>query len=133
MRRDAREAVFRYLYSYLLTTEDDNETKTELYKEHKLNGKDVEFADSLICVVQKNFEDITNNISQLSIGFDIDRMNYADKSALMIAIAEIDNFKDIDVAVSIDEAVRLVKLYSTEGSLAFVNGILAEYARRIGK
>ena len=133
MRRDAREAVFRYLYSYLLTCEDDKETKTELYKEHKLNGKDVEFADSLICVVQKNFEDITKSISELAIGFDIDRINYADKCALMIAIAEMNEFNDIDEAVSIDEAVRLVKLYSTDGSLAFVNGILAEYARRVKK
>jgi len=133
MRRDAREAVFRYLYSYLLTSEDDNETKTELYKEHKLNGKDVEFADSLICAIQKNLEEITKSISGLAIGFDVDRINYADKCALMIAIAEMNDFKDIDVAVSIDEAVRLVKLYSTDGSLAFVNGILAEYARRIGK
>ena len=46
-------------------------------------------------------------------------------------MAEIKYFEDIDAAVSIDEAVRLVKKYSTESSLGFVNGILAEFTKRI--
>ena len=47
-------------------------------------------------------------------------------------MTEITSFEDIDVAVSIDEAVRLVKKYGAESSVSFVNGVLGEFARRRG-
>ena len=132
MRRDAREAVCRYLYSCLITGEADCELKKYLYNEHKMNDKDVEFADTLISVVEKNQEELISELSTLSIGYNIDRINYPDKAAMLIAMTEITNFEDIDVAVSIDEAVRLVKKYGAESSVSFVNGVLGEFARRRG-
>ncbi len=130
MRRDAREAVYRLLYSYLLTNEFGGENKEYFYKEHKLSNKDVEFADTLICAIKEEIEATEKIISELSISYNIERINYLDRAAIIIAITEIKRFEDIDPPVSVDEAVRLVKKYSTENSLAFVNGILAEYIRR---
>ena len=131
MRRDAREAVYRLVYSYYFTGEVDGENKEYFYKEHKLNDKDVEFADTLISATMEHEEEFNSAISELSSGFKLDRINYLDKAALVLAMAEIKYFEDIDTAVSIDEAVRLVKKYSTESSLGFVNGILAEFTKRI--
>lgn len=131
MRRDAREAVYRFIYSRLLSGEVDCELKEYFYKEHKLDGKDVEFANVLIDVVNENLDELTASVAELSVGFDIDRINYLDKSAMFIAMTEMKRFNDIDVAVSIDEALRLVRKYSSDSSISFVNGILAEYARRV--
>ncbi len=131
MRRDARDAVCGLTYAYLLTGELDGEAKSFFYKEYKLDDKDVAFADTLICAVEEHEQETVAAISELSIGFDLERINYFDKAALMIAMTEIKYFNDIDVPVSIDEAVRLVKKYSTENSLAFVNGILASYVKKV--
>jgi len=49
-----------------------------------------------------------------------------DKAALLLAAYEILYMDDIPKAVSINEAVELVKMYSTPKSAAFVNGILAK-------
>ena len=130
MRRDAREAVYRLLYSYFLTGEWDGELKKYCYSEHKLNDKDVEFADGLIARISEGENKHNESISELTNSFAFERINYLDRAALVIAMTEIDSYEDIDDAVSIDEAVRLVKKYSTENSLAFVNGMLAEYVRR---
>lgn len=132
MRRDAREAVYRLLYSYFLTEEWDGELKKNCFAEHKLNDKDVEFADGLIARILESESKHNESISELANSFSFDRINYLDRAALVIAMTEIDFYDDIDAAVSIDEAVRLVKKYSTENSLAFVNGMLAEYVRRKG-
>ncbi len=129
MRRDAREAAYRFLYSFLVTGEKDDELKKDLYREHKIKDKDVAFADTLISAVFEHFDEICGYISRLAVGYNIERINYLDKSALVIAMTEIKYFDDIDVPVSIDEAVRLVKKYSTENSLSFVNGILGEFAK----
>ncbi len=129
MRRDAREAVYRMIYSYLLTGEVDGELKNYYYFEHKLNGKDVEFADTLLSAVLENEDKILKKIEGLPKGYSLDRINQLDKAAILIAATEIDNFPDIDDIVSIDEATRLTEKYSTENSPAFVNGILAGYMR----
>ena len=42
-----------------------------------------------------------------------------------LAIAEMYYFDDIPPVVSIDEALSLVRKFSTEDSLKFVNGVLA--------
>ena len=130
MRKDAREAVYRFLYSYFLTGETDGDTKDYFYKEHKLTDKDVEFADTLISAVLKREGEIVDMLNGLAETYGAGRINYLDKAALYIGITEIYGFDDIDDAVSADEAVRLVKKYSTENSLSFVNGVLAEVIRR---
>ncbi|MBQ7165260.1 MAG: transcription antitermination factor NusB [Clostridia bacterium] len=130
MRKDAREAVYRMLYSYFLTGEIDGETKDFYLKEHKLTDKDVEFADALISAVLERENDLRDELASIAVSYSVDRINYLDKAALYLALAEINGFDDIDYAVSVDEAVRLVKKYSTENSLSFVNGVLAEAIRR---
>ena len=52
-----------------------------------------------------------------------------DKCAILIGMAELDNFPETPIPVVIDEAVKLSALYSTEKGTDFVNGILAEYVR----
>ena len=49
--------------------------------------------------------------------------------ALVIGMAELDNFRETPVAVVIDETVNLSAKYSTENSTNFVNGILSAYLK----
>jgi N utilization substance protein B len=51
-----------------------------------------------------------------------------DRNVLRIALWELRHRSDTPVAVVISEAVRLAKLYSTERSGGFVNGVLARLA-----
>ena len=75
---------------------------------------------------------LLNEIASLSVGFQLERMFEIDKCALLIGMAEIAFFQDIPFVVSVNEAVNLVSKYSTEKSMGFVNGILAEFGRRRG-
>ena len=72
-----------------------------------------------------------DKISQLSVGYKLNRIFATDKCALLIGMAELDGYPQTPVAVVIDESVKLAARYSTEKSTDFVNGILAEYAREI--
>ena len=57
------------------------------------------------------------------------KLHRTDMCALMLGMAELDNFPQTPVPVVIDETVNLVAKYSTESSTDFVNGVLAEYAK----
>jgi N utilization substance protein B len=71
-------------------------------------------------------------IAAAAVGWPLDRMAVIDRLALRLAVAELLDPDGPPTAVVIDEAVELVKEYSTDESGAFVNGILATIAADIG-
>lgn len=82
------------------------------------------FADELIRGVLKNLERIDGEIESRLKNWRIDRVARVDRTTLRLSVFEILFREDIPPVVSINEAVELVKKYSTSESGAFVNGIL---------
>jgi N utilization substance protein B len=71
-------------------------------------------------------------IATAAVGWPLDRMAVIDRLAMRLAVAELLDPEGPPTAVVIDEAVELVKEYSTDESGSFVNGILATIAADIG-
>lgn len=129
MRKNAREAVYKLLFSNLFNDKFDNEFKEFIYGEENLSNEDVQFADEILEAYTKNESEINKIIANLSKGYNLDRIYTTDKCAMQIAITEMTYLSDIPHIVSINEAMELVRLYSTPESPNFVNGILAEYKK----
>ena len=127
MRSVAREIVLEYLFSRLFNQQDEG-LFAVLCKD--LNKDDKEFADKLLKSVLGSEEKYAEELKTLSENFKYERIFAADKCAINIGMAELDNFCDTPTAVVIDEAVKLAAKFSTEKSTDFVNGILAEYAKK---
>ncbi len=131
MRKDAREAVYKLLFSNLFNDKFDDDFKNYIYLDCKLSKEDIEFANEILDNFYKNEEEINKIISELSKGYKLERIFVTDKCAMQIAICEITYLKNIPIIVSISEAMELVRKYSTPESPNFVNGILAEYKKRV--
>ena len=131
MRRDSREAVYKIIYADIFNGENDEQFKKDVYSEQNLNDADAEFADRLLNAIEEHRGEIERNISELANGYKYERIYSTDKSALILAFAELAYFDDIPSVVSIDEALSLVRKYSTPESLNYVNGILAAYKRKL--
>ncbi len=126
MRSLAREAVFKFLFSQLFN-QDDEGLFTVLCKD--LSQPNKLFAQDLLTAINNKKEEYLEKIENLAIGYKLNRVHNADKCALLLGIAELDNFINTPVAVVIDETVNIVAKYSTENSTDFVNGILAQYIK----
>jgi transcription antitermination protein NusB len=63
----------------------------------------------------------------------VDRLPALDVIILRLAIEELTHQPDVPKAVVIDEAVELAKLFSTEDSGRFVNGMLTSIADDLGR
>ena len=124
MRRDSREAVYKILYADLYC-DNDADFEAEVMTEAKLSPEDKKFAEDLLSAVKEHKEEIEQIIADHAHGYKFERIFSTDKCALYIAVAELKYFLDIPPVVSIDEAISLVRKYSTEESMNFVNGILA--------
>ena len=132
MRRDSREAVYKILYSELFNSDIYENFENSVYDEQNLSQEDRVFANQLLQKIRENKEDINQIISSLAKGYNFDRIYSTDKCALMLGVCELKYFDDIPSIVSIDEALFLVRKYSTEESLNFVNGILGACKKDLG-
>jgi N utilization substance protein B len=77
-------------------------------------------------------EEAERRIAAAAIGWPLERMAVIDRLTLRLAVAELLDPAGPPTAVVIDEAVELVKEYSTDESGSFVNGVLATVSRDIG-
>ena len=124
MRTLAREIVFKYVYSRLFNPDDEGLFDV-LAKE--LNQEDKSFALAIKNQIIQNEQQYLDKISDLSIGFKLNRIYSADKCALLVGMAEFDLFKETPRIVIIDETVKIAAKFSTDNSPDFVNGIMATY------
>ena len=131
MRRNGREAVYKLLFSNSFNDTFTEEFKLFIYAEEKLSKEDVVFADNLLAIYYEHQKEIDDIIVELAKGYKLERLYATDKCALEIAILEMTYIDGIPYIVSISEAMELVRKYSTGESPNFVNGILAEYKKRL--
>jgi N utilization substance protein B len=87
-----------------------------------------DYVVTLIRGVVATRDEADRRISAASVGWPLDRMAVIDRIVLRLAVAELLDPDGPPLAVVIDEAVELVKEYSTDESGGFVNGILSTIA-----
>ena len=131
MRRNAREAVYKLLFSNQFNDKFDDEFKLFIFAEENLNKEDAAFANELLDAFYKNEDEVNGIISSLAQGYKLDRIYSTDKCALQLAITEMTYIENIPAIVSISEVMEIVRKFSTKDSPNFVNGILAEYKKQL--
>ncbi|HJR19600.1 MAG TPA: transcription antitermination factor NusB, partial [Actinomycetota bacterium] len=88
-----------------------------------------EFTRELVLGVIEHRTELDDLIRRYADRWALERMPIVDRNLLRIGIFELLHRDDIPPAVSINEAVELAKLLSTEDSGRFVNGLLGRVAR----
>jgi N utilization substance protein B len=82
----------------------------------------------LVAGVEANIERLDAEIAAHAHGWTLKRMPAIDRTVLRIAAFELLGRPEVPVAVVLNEAVELVKRFSTDDSGRFVNGVLAALA-----
>ena len=84
----------------------------------------LEFAVSLLRRAWNNRDACDDLIMKLAENWDFSRITPIDKAVLRMGIAELLYFPDIPTRVTINEAIEIVKMFSTDKSGVFINGML---------
>jgi transcription antitermination factor NusB len=123
-RRQARELAIKVLF-HLEFTPGDPEEVFQLICENFGSSKSMRsFSRELVLGVCGNRRELDRLISRASEHWRLERMSRVDRTILRLGAFEILAMKDIPPKVSIDEAVELGKIYGTEDSGGFINGVL---------
>lgn len=126
MRTAARETLFKIIFASQFTGEVNGGFKNALYKAEKVADKDAEYCDRILSVIAEHGDEFTAMLDSRSKLFPEARMFPADRSILLLSMAEILYCEDIPDAVSANEAANIASKYSSEKSASFVSGILAD-------
>ena len=132
---DDKEIVDTFVLKTIKRFDPKNKSKQELLPEFK-DEEDKDFAVKLFRATILNADQYQRFMSETSRNWDFSRLAYMDVVIMQIAIAEMMNFPNIPVSVTINEYVDLAKLYSTPKSGSYINGMLdaiAHYLVDTGK
>ena len=133
-RRKAREIALQVLYELDVLMIDVQEGMELFWNHFDAPEESRVFASLLIKGAWKNRIEIDSLISSCSEHWTISRMSKVDKNILRMAVYELMHCDDIPPKVTLNEAIDLGKMFGSENSGSFINGILdAVYIKLHGK
>ena len=129
-RRIARESILGALYAFELTGEEKTKVLLDLFERNSFDDETKSYISDLYNNIVDNKIWADKLISDNLDNWKLERVATLDQLIMRIAINEIYFNEDIPPIVSISEAIEIAKIYSTEDSSSFVNGVLDSIYKR---
>ncbi len=126
-RREARECVVKILYAHEFNEERLETLINDIIEKEDLPEESREYARKLALKTHVHRKKFDTSIEKKAEHWDFHRIATLDKIILRMAMCEILYFEEIPPKVSISEAIEIAKIYSTENSGSFINGILDSF------
>ena len=123
-RRAARQCVLEALFAYEFSKNDALSIVNQIINKHSQVKANQDFIQFLFECVLKNIKWSEDIIKSHLENWEIDRVAHIDRILLKMGICEIHFIDDIPPKVTISEMVEISKIYSTDESPIFINGIL---------
>jgi N utilization substance protein B len=123
-RRKARELALMVLYELDFRPTDAAVVLAEFWKDRAVPPEVREFADTLVRGTAERTPELDKLIQANAAHWSLARIAPVERNILRLAAFELLYRHDIPERVAINEAIELAKLYGSEESGAFVNGIL---------
>jgi len=121
-RHEARQVALQVLYAVELTGDDPIALYGSLVKGGDPRHRT--FAQNLVQLACRHKKQMDGLISGKSERWDLDRMALLDHLILRLSLCELFYVEDVPPKVTINEAIEIAKLFSTDQSGRFINGIL---------
>ena len=122
-RTKARELALKALYQCDVTGKGSADTVEQFCRAH-VHEEPLEFAVSLGRGCMQYQDELDRLISETAENWDLPRMPVIDRNILRLGTYELLHRSETPPRVAINEAIELAKLYGTESSAQFVNGVL---------
>jgi transcription antitermination protein NusB len=123
-RRRARELALMALYELDFRPVEVSLVLKEFWKDRAVPAEVQEFADALVRGTAERAPELDKLIQANAAHWSLARIAPVERNILRLAAYELLYRHDIPERVAINEAIELAKLYGSEESGAFVNGIL---------
>ena len=132
-RTEARGLALQILYEYDLSGHPVGEILSTRLREEPIDKGLVEFARQIISGVIPISAKLDKMIAENAPEWPLDQISSIDKNIIRIAMWEFAVSKITPIKVAINEAVELAKVYGSDSSPRFVNGVLGSLSTQVAK
>ncbi|MBO18977.1 MAG: transcription antitermination factor NusB [Chloroflexi bacterium] len=123
-RRLARTAALQSLFAADVRSTWSSPNFEWLDEEEELPESSVEFARRLLTGVAKSHSGLDNVITRYAPAWPVSQLSLIDRNILRIALFELIYTPETPRKTAINEAVELAKIFGSDSSARFVNGVL---------
>ncbi len=129
-RREIRMIVLQVLCESDTVSHDAKDVLTRVVSEQSVRAEESKFAYQLVQNVLENIPELDNIIEEYATAWPISQMPIVDKNLLRMAIAEMQFGIDVPQGVVVNEVVEIAKIFGSESSPGFINGVLGSLLDR---
>ncbi|HYB02278.1 MAG TPA: transcription antitermination factor NusB [Ktedonobacteraceae bacterium] len=130
IRRQARMIALQTLYEYDTVQHSPEEVLQRHIEDRHLQPKIIEYARELVLGVCGHLAEIDAHIQSAAQEWPLQQMARIDKNILRLAIYEILFNNTVPAKAAINEAVELAKIFGSNTSSRFINGVLGTIFNR---
>jgi transcription antitermination protein NusB len=124
--------ALQVLFEVDATGHDVNAVLERQLAEQPVVPQAAEYADELVHGVLQNLERIDGLIANAAPHWPVAQLPKIDKNILRLAIYEVLVDNRVPTKAAINEAVELAKIFGSESSSRFVNGVLGTVVSQVG-
>ena len=127
--RGARAAALQALYEEDVTGHPPIRSLHQLPVFLKLSPANAKRAEAIVRLVTENRQALDERIARAATQFPVSQMGTVDRNVLRIALVEMDPEIGTPDGVAVNEAVEVARLFGSESSPGFINGVLGALLR----
>lgn len=129
MRRHSREIALQILFQLEYAPQISFDDLLALFDEKK-DLSFIKYADEIVRGVQEHKVQIDQKIQEASRHWKIERMGGVDRNILRLSVYEMFFAQElIEPKIAINEAIEIAKIFGSQESSSFVNGLLDQVVR----
>ena len=126
-RRDTRILSLQILCEVDTVNHDVEIVLSQIRHNNEMSSKDDQFVCKLVNNVLENLQQLDNMIITYAPSWPINQMPVVDRNLLRMAIGEIEWVNSTPNKVVVNEAVEIAKIFGSDRSPSFVNGVLGSF------
>lgn len=126
-RHNARKAAVQALYQWDITAQHADEIQPQFEQIHDMQNVDKKFLREIMREVPKHDEALVAAISP-HLDRDFAKLDPVEKSILRLGAYELNHRLDVPTKVILNEMIELAKVFGSEHSYKFINGVMDKMA-----
>ena len=130
-RSKSRSLALQTLFEIDLAKHHMDDVLGHLMVESDLDKNHLDFTRDLVHGVIDKQKQIDNLIAQCATERQVGDLSSLDRSVLRMGILELIDFPNTPPKVVVNEAVELAKIYGSDNSYKFVNGVLGSVLQKL--
>lgn len=124
LKRRARTVALQSLFAADIRKSQADLSLSWLLDESPLPPRFLSFAEELISGVQDRLSELDQIVQHYAPAWPVAQLSVVDRNILRIALFELLHCQETPKKTAVNEAVELAKLFGSESSARFVNGVL---------